>query len=1024
MSLSNIDHVVVLMLENRSFDSLLGWAYEGNDKPALFIPDTPGAAYRGLASVDPNRFVNTALNGSLQVKPTRGAVGFTAPDFDPGEEFAHVTQQFFNKSNPGPTDPITMLGVLEDFVEILKERKLTETDIRRVAGRVMQSYTPGQLPVLNQLARHYAVSDAWYASVPSQTNPNRSFLMCGTSMGMVNNGDLETNPQARSLESVLHMAIGDDRVDAPTIFNALNDAGHDWRVFWQTSYLPEKMSKLIDGLPILIPLLPLLPLPPGVGLALAALAGALLLALKPYTDYLRDLSSPDLKSCYTWRLFPQIKDKIPNAASHFSKVDEFHRLARAGQLPKFSYIEPFWSISRSTTDNGLESLMSALGNDYHPPSNLLVGEAFVKEVYTSLISNRAAWNRTLLLITFDEFVGVFDHQTDDLAAGRVKAPWDGGTPPPFKSPTEFKFDRLGARVPTIIVSPLVRKGTVFRSENGVPYDHTSVIGTTLKWMGKGDRIKEFGQRTLAAPTFENVVTLDKPRSDATALPFLDTQRFTGDPVRYGESFVLKSQNGKYLTSFYPTMKAVGGGSVVPDSVIGMCIDIGAAANFPTYGGADKARLSFITTAADPAGQIAHNSTALLVSREPGLWARNTLGEWKDSADCYYDNEYLDGDHLAQQTWTIQKLDNTGQPLRYGDRIYLVNGYYAGQRLTHDTWPRDGWITTGAKGDYWTIEPAEARVVSDGPWHGAPPLRVVAASQQGGPRGSQLWGIDFNGQLRSIFQESVGSAVWSGWSDNWHGDSPGDLVSIAACQQNDGKVRLWALDKSHRLYSIAQTSPGGSWTPWSPAGWNNAPPLKMIACSQQGGTRGSQLWGIDLNGQLRSTFQESAGSAGWSAWSGNWHGNSPGNLVGVTACQQNDGTVRIWVLDGDGKLYSTSQTSPGSDWQTWSVGSWGDPPTLGVIAASQQGGIRGSEIWAVDRQGVLRSNYQQRAGFSSPWSGWSGDWYGGSPRNLVSLTACQQNDGTVRLWGVDGDGVLYSRAQTSPGGDWTAWSPPA
>lgn len=1019
MSLANIDHVVVLMLENRSFDSLLGWAYEGSDKPSLFIPDTPGATFRGLQATDLNKFLNKSLNGGLQVKPTRGANGFTVPDFDPGEEFAHVTQQFFNKANPGPTDPITMLGVLEDFVEILKERKLTEADIRRVAGRVMQSYTPAQLPVLNQLARHYAVSDAWYASAPSQTNPNRSFLMCGTSMGMVNNGDLETNPQARDLEKVLGMAIGDDRVDAPTIFNALNEGDHDWRVFWQTSYLPQKMSNLINGLPILIPLLPLLPLPPGVGLALAAVAGALLLALKPYTDYLNDLCSADLKSCYTWRLFPQIKAKIPNAASHFSRMDEFHRLARAGRLPKFSYIEPFWSISRSTTDNGLESLMSALGNDYHPPSNLLVGEAFVKEVYTSLISNRAAWNRTLLLITFDEFVGVFDHQTDDLKAGRVKAPWDGGQPPPFKSPTGFKFDRLGARVPTIIVSPLVKKGTVFRSENGVPYDHTSVIASTLKWVGKGDKIKDFGQRTLAAPTFENVVTLDKPRSDATALPFLDTQRFTGDPVRYGESFVLKSQDGKYLTSFYPTMKAVGGGSVVSDAVMGMCIDIGAAANFPTYGGGDKARLSFITTAADPAGQIAHNSTALLVSREPGLWARNTLGAWKDSADCYYDNEYLDGDHLTQQTWTIQKLDNTGQPLRYGDRIYLVNGFFGGQRLTRTTWPKEGWVTTKPDGGYWTIEPAEARVVSDGPWQGAPSLKVIAASQQGGSRAQQLWGVDDAGQLRSIYQEYPGGP-WSGWSGPWRGDSPAGLTSLAACQQNDGRVQLWGLGANHALYSIYQTSPGGDWSGWSGAGWNGAPPLKVVAASQQGGSRGAQLWGIDLSGQLRSTYQETAGGS-WVGWSGNWR-NAPGNLVSVAVCQQNNGACRIWIVDGDGRLYSTRQTTPGGDWEAWSPPSWGNPPPLAAIACSQQGGTRGGEIWAVDRQGVLHSNYAENNQINSPWSGWSSDWYGGSPRNLVSLAACQQNDGTVRLWGVDGDGVLYSIAQKSPGGDWTAWSP--
>ena len=130
--------------------------------------------------------------------------------------------------------------------------------------------------------------------------------------------------------------------------------------------------------------------------------------------------------------------------------------AANGTLPAFSYIEPYWSISRATTGNSVgERLISALGNDYHPPSNLIVGEEFVKDVYTSLISNTDAWQKTLLLITFDEFVGTFDHYTDDLEPGVVLAPW--GSDPPPKCEEGFPFKRLGARAPTILVSPYVQK---------------------------------------------------------------------------------------------------------------------------------------------------------------------------------------------------------------------------------------------------------------------------------------------------------------------------------------------------------------------------------------------------------------------------------------------------------------------------------------------------------------------------------------------------------------------------------------
>ncbi len=1017
MSMESIEHVVVLMLENRSFDSMLGWLYE-HDAPALNIPvATPNDLFRGLQSVDPNAFINSALNGTLTAKPTRGVQGFTVPDVDPGEEFFHVNAQFYDTKTPSAGATPTMTGVLADFVEILHDRSYSPADIARLARMSMESFTPGQLPVLNQLAKHYAVSDAWFASVPSQTNPNRAFLMCGTSNGMVNNGDLETNPQAGALKAALGMAIGDDRVDAVTIFNALNDAGIDWTVFWQTSYLPEKISTLLTGLPILIPLLAATGHP-----TLATAAAAALALLSPYSAYLKDLTSGDLTSCYTWRLFPQIENKIPNAAEHFKKLDDFHRLARAGQLPEFSYIEPFWSISHTTNDNPtFEKLASVLGNDYHPPSNVLVGEEFVKEVYTSLIANRDAWCKTMLLITFDEFVGTFDHVTDPLKSGVVTPPWGPNGQPVFKSPTNFKFDRLGARVPTILVSPYVQKGTVFRSTGGVPYDHTSVIATTLKWIGQSGRAADFGARTVAAPTFEQVLTLDHPRTDETALGFLDTPRAIGDLVHYGDSFVLKNQNGQYLSTFYRTMKVAGGGAVIPDSVMGICVDLDIAAYFPTVGGDQHAVLAFVTQSPDPAGQIDNNAQVMIVSREPGLGPRNILGAWDDSHDCYYYDEYIDGDNATKEKWIVQKLANPNQPIQYGDQIYLVSSFYSGKRLTHDTrlLVASGWITTGAGGDYWTVEPAEARVpVGTNPWDGAPPLSLVAASQQGGSRGAQLWGVDASGQLRSTYQESPGGP-WSSWSGVWNGASPGQLISVAAAQQNDGTVRIWVVDVNNALYSNAQTSPGGDWTGWSGAGWSGAPPLQSVAASQQGGSRGAQLWGVDTSGQLRSTYQESPGGP-WSSWSGVWNGASPGQLISVAAAQQNDGTVRIWVVDVNNALYSNAQTSPGGDWTGWSGAGWSGAPPLQSVAASQQGGSRGAQLWGVDTSGQLRSTYQESPG--GPWSSWSGVWKGASPSNVVSVAAAQQNDGTVRIWVADANQALYSTAQSGPGSDWTDWSP--
>jgi phospholipase C len=197
MSMKNIEHVVVLMLENRSFDSLLGWLYEG-DTPALNVPPAAkGDEFRGLHGVDLAKFTNKAGHG-LSSPPVRGASGFTVPSTDPGEEFEHVNMQFFATKTPKPDAVATMTGVLQDFVDLLGP----EAD-PALAASIMQTYTPAQLPVLNQLARHYAVCDDWFASVPSQTNPNRAFLLTGTSHGLVNNGELETSPQAKLLETLL-----------------------------------------------------------------------------------------------------------------------------------------------------------------------------------------------------------------------------------------------------------------------------------------------------------------------------------------------------------------------------------------------------------------------------------------------------------------------------------------------------------------------------------------------------------------------------------------------------------------------------------------------------------------------------------------------------------------------------------------------------------------------------------------------------------------------------------------------------
>ncbi|MEJ2681573.1 MAG: alkaline phosphatase family protein [Gammaproteobacteria bacterium] len=693
MSMNKIEHVVHLMLENRSFDSLLGWLYQQKSPQHNIPPATSGDEYRGLQSVDLESFTNSVAKFDISSPPIRGAIGASVPDIHPGEEYRHINMQLFGEHTVTTGDKPTMKGYMEDYADMLQKGGYKEEQIKSMADMVMQSFTPEQLPVLNQLAEHYAVCDDWYSSVPSQTNTNRAFGLMGDAHGLVDNGFLETNPIAKSLGNILGMGIGDDRFPDKTLWNALEEGGLDWKVFFQTSMIPQKISKLIEHGNDLSKILPYLG-KPGI------LLQEMLNLFSPYTNYLYEISSGEVESCYSYRLYTQVRENIPDAASHFAKTEEFHTLARTGKLPKYSYIEPFWTISRTTVDQGISRLFTTMGNDYHPPGNLNEAENYVKSIYESLIANKASWDKTLFIITFDEPVGAFDHVKPPAAT----PPWGDGQPE-FELQEGFEFNRFGSRVPAILISPLIEKGTVFRSKTDVPFDHTSVISTVLDWCGMADKTAEFGERTKAAPKFDHAITRDKPRSDASDIGFLNLGRKMGAPVSYGDRFYLKNQSGDILSDF-KLAEVAGPVSYIPESIHGIAFDMNLMQNFPTLGQDGKTRLFCQAVGVVDPQEICHNDFLHLISDEQGLGSFNYLGAWYESHDCFYFNVYLRGEHAPKQLWQIQKLEGEGS-VKFGDKVYLVNQHFANQRLSKDNRPLQGkWITTKEQGDYWIILPVE------------------------------------------------------------------------------------------------------------------------------------------------------------------------------------------------------------------------------------------------------------------------------------------------------------------------------
>ena len=416
-----IENIVYLMLENRSLDNVLGWLYE-KDKPKHAYPPNSSPLYDGLVK---GKFSNPAHSWKgvqhypVEPIPTKDQHQ-RVPWYDPyeamregsGPEWNGVMNQLFGDQNkissmPKKNSKAHMLGFLQDYYA---------SYMALWQGLdAMWSYTPAQLPHINALARAYAVSDRWFSSVPTQTNPNRAFSLCGTSLGR------EANANLRALE----------QFDVPTVINRLADAGKSWGLYYEDIWHSNQ--------------------------------------------------------CFTAYTFPQIgKAK----KGEIAEIDTFLQHAKAGRLPEFSYLEPKWGYGKGA--------IFTQGHDYHPPTDVAPGDAFLQKIYTA-IRQSPQWQHTLFIVTFDEHGGTYDH---------VSPPWSAVNPDgKIGSKWGFRFDLYGVRVPTLLISPYIAPGTVFRqpAESKLPYDHTSFIKTVLLWAGVDPANAGLGKRVIAAPSFDAVL---------------------------------------------------------------------------------------------------------------------------------------------------------------------------------------------------------------------------------------------------------------------------------------------------------------------------------------------------------------------------------------------------------------------------------------------------------------------------------------------------------------------------------------
>ena len=349
-TLANIDHIVVLTLENRSFDHMLGY---------LSLPENKG----GMGRIDVDGLKEGESNTWNGTRYPSQPVSDTIFSPDPPHSYEPV-QKAINS------------GKMDGFV-----KSYAEEHGAAIAGSIMEYQTPGNIPAYDALARDFVIGHRWFASHPGPTFSNRFYEMTGRL-----------------------------NIDAKGFWEFGNS--HPLRpVFTKTIF-----------------------------------------------DYLADYSRKHPDNEVSWKYFEhhycflRFFQKHTFNSTNIVTIDDplagFFACAKNGTLPNVSFIDPhFIELPTSANCDG-------------PPADVKDGQVLVQKIVEALITS-PNWSKTMLIITYDEHGGFYDH-----------------VPPPqaVKVSEESPINTYGVRVPAFIISPWVRQGGVF-GHYGLP---TSTPGPIFK----------------------------------------------------------------------------------------------------------------------------------------------------------------------------------------------------------------------------------------------------------------------------------------------------------------------------------------------------------------------------------------------------------------------------------------------------------------------------------------------------------------------------------------------------------------
>ena len=349
-----IRHVVVLMLENRSFDHMLGDA-------TRVYPELEGIPQAGA------RYSNVSTKSGKRYEQQPNAAESVSVDLP--HEHDDVMQQL------GSDATHLMGGFVDAYLRVAGVSESKPGQVDQVMAYFPLGDTPAgdTLPALHALARDFCVCDHWFSSMPGPTWPNRFFIHSGTCLGHV-------HMPSREHPEYLYL------YDQDTVYDRLDKAKRSWRIYH-------------DGTPQSVVL------------------------------------------SHLW-----LEYGISLLTDKFSKMSEFFEDAAGKEagFPEFVFIEP--------------SYFGSGENDQHPPTGVTPGDQLITKVYNAIRRNKPLWESTLLIVTYDEHGGFYDHVPPPVTVA------------PDRKTKEFDFKRLGVRVPAILVSPWVERGVCKTA-----FDHTSVL---------------------------------------------------------------------------------------------------------------------------------------------------------------------------------------------------------------------------------------------------------------------------------------------------------------------------------------------------------------------------------------------------------------------------------------------------------------------------------------------------------------------------------------------------------------------